>query len=289
MERSGPLDAHEGRASDDALEPGVRTDFEGALTYGGYLALPELLACQRPVSRSHDELLFIVIHQATELWLKLMVHELRAARERIRADDLGPSFKMLARVSRIQEQLIRSWDVLSTLTPADYLTFRPLLGPASGFQSHQYRLLEYILGNRSRAKLAVFRGAPALLAELQAELATPSLYDEAVRCLARHGLAVAPAVLDRDPARPYRADATVEAAWREVYRDSRRRWELYELAEELVDLEDWSRQWRFRHLTTVERIIGFKRGTGGTSGVPYLRRALDHVLFPELWRLRTEL
>jgi tryptophan 2,3-dioxygenase len=288
MGRSVPSDPRHDHPG-DALEPGVRTDLEGALTYDGYLALPELLACQRPVSTSHDELLFIVIHQATELWLKLMVHELRAARGRIRADDLGPSFKMLARVSRIQEQLIRSWDVLSTLTPADYLGFRHLLGPASGFQSHQYRLVEYLLGNRSRAKLAVFAGAPELLAPLEAELGTPSLYDEAISCLARRGFVVAPAVLARDPSRPYAHDPSVAAAWREVYRDSAHHWELYELAEKLVDLEDWFRQWRFRHVTTVERIIGFKRGTGGTSGVPYLRHALDCVLFPELWALRTEL
>jgi tryptophan 2,3-dioxygenase len=288
MGRPAPSDAPPGEVP-DLLEPDVRTDLAGAVTYGGYLALDELLACQRPVSTSHDELLFIVIHQATELWLKLMIHELRAARACIRADDLGPSFKMLARVSRIQEQLIRSWDVLSTLTPADYLTFRHLLGPASGFQSHQYRLLEHILGNRSRAKLAVFAGAPELLAQLEAELLSPSLYDEAIRCLARRGFAVAPAVLARDLSRPHTHDATVAAAWEEVYRDSGHHWELYELAEKLVDLEDWFRQWRFRHVTTVERIIGLKPGTGGTSGVPYLRRALAYVLFPELWALRSTL
>jgi tryptophan 2,3-dioxygenase len=286
--RSAPPDVREDHLG-DTLEAGVRTDLEGALTYSDYLALTELLACQRPVSASHDEPLFIVIHQVTELWLKLMIHELRAARERLRADDLAPSFKMMARVSRVQEQLVRSWDVLSTLTPADYLTFRHLLGPASGFQSHQYRLLEYILGNRSRAKLAVFEDAPELLAELEAELATPSLYHEAVRCLARRGFAIASSVLRRDPARPHTPDASVAVAWTAVYRDSERHWELYELAEELVDLEDWFRQWRFRHVTTVERIIGLKRGTGGTSGVSYLRRALECVLFPELWALRTDL
>ena len=191
MKRSA---AAPGGQTDEGLEPGVRTDLEDALTYGSYLALPELLACQRPISGSHDELLFIVIHQATELWLKLMIHELRAARMRIRTDDLGPSFKMLARVSRIQEQLIRSWDVLSTLTPADYLGFRHRLGPASGFQSHQHRLVEAILGQRSRAKLAVFGTAPEIMAELEAELAVPSLYDEAIGCLARRGFAVAAAL-----------------------------------------------------------------------------------------------
>jgi tryptophan 2,3-dioxygenase len=259
------------------------------MTYGSYLALPELLACQRPLSKAHDEPLFIVIHQATELWLKLMIHELGAARASIAADDLGPSFKMMARVSRIQAQLIQSWDVLSTLTPADYLTFRHLFGPASGFQSHQYRLVEYILGNRSSAKLAVFKDEPAILTQLERELATPSLYDEAVRLLARRGLAIDALVLTREVRQPWQADPSVEAAWAAVYRDSQRLWDLYELAEKLVDLEDWFRQWRFRHVTTVERIIGFKTGTGGTSGVSYLKRAMDYVLFPELWRVRTGL
>jgi tryptophan 2,3-dioxygenase len=273
----------------EGLEPDVTTDLEGALTYGRYLALPELLACQRPVSKSQDELLFIVIHQATELWLKLMIHELQGARRCIAADDLGPSFKMMARVSRIQEQLIHSWDVLSTLTPADYLTFRHLLGPASGFQSHQYRLVEYILGNRNAAKLAVFAGELEIRRELEAELATPSLYDEAIRCLARRGFAIGSEALARDLARAHRPDETVRIAWLEVYEDPVQHWELYELAEKLVDLEDWFRQWRFRHVTTVERIIGLKTGTGGTSGVPYLRKALDYVLFPELWEVRTRL
>ncbi len=290
MERFTAPDAREDRGHlGDVLEPGARADLGDAPAYGGYLALPELLACQRPLSASHDEPLFIIVHQASELWLKLVVHELRAARGRLRADDLAPSFKMMARVSRVQERLVRVWDVLSTLTPADYLTFRHLLGPASGFQSHQHRLVESILGDRSRARLAAFAGAPELLAELEAELATPSLYDEAVRCLARRGFAIAPSVLGRGPAGPHAADPSVAAARAAVYRDSGRHWELYELAEELVDLEDGFRQWRFRHATTVERTIGLKRGTGGTPGVPYLRRALDRVLFPELWALRTDL
>lgn len=288
MGRSALPDAGEGDLR-DTLEPGIRTDLAGALTYGSYLALPELLACQRPVSTSHDEPLFIVIHQTTELWLKLMIHELRAARALIRDDRLGPSFKMTARVSRIQQQLIQSWDVLSTLTPSDYLTFRHLLGPASGFQSHQNRMVEYLLGNRTRSKLAVFAGEPVIRAELEAELATPSLYDEAIRCLARRGFPIDRDVLERDPARPHRSDPSVLAAWLAVYRDSTRHWELYELAEELVDLEDSFRQWRFRHVTTIERIIGHKVGTGGSSGVTYLRKALDTVLFPELWEVRTRL
>ncbi|MGH6943956.1 MAG: tryptophan 2,3-dioxygenase, partial [Geminicoccaceae bacterium] len=220
------------------LEPGLETDLAGKLTYGRYLALDELLDCQRPVSDSHDELLFIVIHQATELWLKVMVHELRQARARLVADDLQPAFKMLARVARIQAQLIQSWDVLSTLTPADYLAFRHKLGPASGLQSHQHRLLEFILGNKQPGMLTVHRHTPEVHAELAAELARPSLYDETIRLLARRGLAIDAAQVERDWREPYRADARVRAAWREVYLAPASHWDLYELAEELVDLED---------------------------------------------------
>jgi len=274
---------------ESGLEPGVKTELAEQLTYGRYLELDRLLSCQNPVSDSHDELLFIVIHQTTELWLKLVVHELRAARARIQADDLRASFKMLARVSRIQDQLIQSWNVLSTLTPADYLAFRDRLGPASGLQSHQYRLLEYLLGNKQAGMLAVHRHTPEVHAELAAELARPSLYDEALRLLARRGLRIAPDHLERDWRRPYAADASVRAAWRTVYSEPARYWELYELAEELVDLEDWFRQWRFRHVTTVERIIGHKTGTGGSAGVSYLKRALEVCCFPELWQVRTEL
>jgi tryptophan 2,3-dioxygenase len=271
------------------VEPGVRTDLAGELDYGRYLALPELLACQRPVSSSHDELLFIVIHQATELWLKVMVHELRAARRMIASDALRASFKMLARVSRIQAQLIQSWDVLSTLTPADYLAFRDRLGPASGLQSHQYRIVECLLGHKRPEMLALFSHSPEVRAELASELDAPSLYDEAVRLLAKRGMAIAADHLERDWRRPYRAHDSVRAAWARIYRDPSANWDLYELAEELIDLEDWSRQWRFRHVTTVERIIGRKTGTGGSSGVDYLRRRLDVYYFPELWQVRTAL
>jgi tryptophan 2,3-dioxygenase len=253
------------------------------------LALDRLLTSQRPVSSSHDELLFIVIHQTTELWLKVMVHELRAARRMIATDNLRSSFKMLARVSRIQAQLIQSWDVLSTLTPADYLAFRDRLGPASGLQSHQYRLLECLLGHKRPEMLAVFRHQPEIQAEVAAELDAPSLYDEAIRLLARRGIAIAADHLERDWRQAYRSDASVLAAWTRVYRDPAANWDLYELAEELIDLEDWSRQWRFRHVTTVERIIGRKTGTGGSSGVDYLRRSVDVCYFPELWQLRTDL
>jgi tryptophan 2,3-dioxygenase len=272
-----------------AIEPGVKTDLAGEQDYGRYLKLGRLLSCQDPSSSSHDELLFIVIHQATELWLKVMVHELRAARQMIAADQLRASFKMLARVSRIQAQLIQSWDVLSTLTPADYLAFRDRLGPASGLQSHQYRALECLLGNKQPGMLAVFRHHPEIHAELAAELAAPSLYDEAIRLLARRGMPIAAARVERDWSGSYRPDASVRAAWEAIYHDPATHWDLYELAEELIDLEDWSRQWRFRHVTTVERIIGRKTGTGGSSGVDYLRRRLDVWYFPELWQVRTEL
>lgn len=273
----------------DPLEPGVKTDLAGQLSYGDYLALGRLLDCQHPVSASHDELLFIVIHQSTELWLKVMVHELRAARSCIADDDLQAAFKMLARVSRIQAQLIQSWDVLSTLTPADYLAFRDRLGPASGLQSHQYRLVDFLLGHKQPAILAVHQHTPEIHAELATELDTPSLYDEAIRALARRGLKVAEGQLLRDWRAPYQPNAEVGAAWQAVYHQPGVYWDLYELAEKLVDLEDWSRQWRFRHLTTVERIIGSKTGTGGSSGVSYLKRALEVAYFPELWQVRTKL
>jgi tryptophan 2,3-dioxygenase len=268
---------------------GAHTDFSAAMSYGDYLHLDELLAAQHPLSAQHDEMLFIIIHQATELWMKLALHELRAALAFIRGDTLSPAFKALARVSRVQAQLIQSWDVLSTLTPADYMSFRSRLGHASGFQSLQYRLIEFTIGNKNAGMMEPHRHLPERHAELAAALRAPSLYDEAVALLARRGFAIDAAVLGRDVALPYVADETVKQAWLAVYRDTARHWELYELAEELVDLEDWFQQWRFRHVTTVERIIGRKRGTGGTAGVAYLRKALDIRFFPELWDLRTEL
>jgi tryptophan 2,3-dioxygenase len=259
------------------------------MSYGDYLALDQLLAAQRPRSGQHDEMLFIIQHQTTELWLKLIRHELGAARDRICADDLQPAFKMLARVGRIMTQLIQAWDVLATLTPSDYTAFRGALGRASGFQSYQFRLIEFMLGNKQRAMIDPHRHRADLAAALEAELVAPSIYDEAIRLLARRGVAIAPSALDRDFGVPYVADPSVEAAWTAVYRDPERHWDLYELGEELVDLEDFFRQWRFRHVTTVERIIGFKPGTGGTAGVAYLRKLLDVRLFPELWDLRTQL
>ncbi len=275
------------RARHPAAEAHV--DFSRSMSYGDYLALDRLLACQQPRSAEHDELLFIIIHQATELWMKLVLHELRHATAQLRAGDLQPAFKGLARVSRIQAQLIQSWDVLSTMTPADYSRFRAALGQSSGFQSYQYRLNELALGNKNAEMLAPHRHRPEIVAALQSALAAPSLYDEAIALLARRGFAIDDAVLARDRTRPHRAHPSVKAAWLEIYRDTARHWDLYELAEELVDLEDWFQQWRFRHMTTVTRIIGMKRGTGGTAGVAYLRHALDIRFFPELWDLRTEL
>ena len=267
----------------------AHTDFAKAMSYGYYLQLDTLLSAQKPRSDKPDELLFIIIHQATELWMKLVLHELTQARALVAADDLQPAFKAMARVSRIQAQLIQSWDVLSTMTPSDYSSFRDALGQSSGFQSAQYRQIEFLLGNKQAAMIAPHRHVPDLAALLDAALAAPSLYDEVIKLLARRGFPIDPAVLARDVRQPYGADASVRAAWLAIYRDPKTHWELYQLAEELVDLEDWFQQWRFRHVTTVQRVIGFKRGTGGTAGVAYLRKALEIVFFPELWEVRTEL
>ena len=268
---------------------GARLDFAGAMSYGEYLQLDAVLGAQQPLSGDHNEMLFIVQHQASELWLKLMIHELTAARDHIAASDLQPAFKMLARVARIMAQLNQSWDVLSTLTPAEYSSFRDSLGHSSGFQSFQYRMVEFLLGNKSAVLMEPHRHRADLFGRLDALNRAPSIYDEAIRLLARRGLAIDPKSVERDWTSLHAFDESVCAAWVEVYRDTARHWELYELAEKLVDLEDAFRQWRFRHVTTVERIIGLKRGTGGTSGVSYLRRVVEVVLGPELWRARTEL
>ncbi|MGE5095747.1 MAG: tryptophan 2,3-dioxygenase [Betaproteobacteria bacterium] len=268
---------------------GARLDFAGTMSYGDYLQLDQLLAAQRPRSADHNEMLFIVQHQASELWMKLAIHELRAARDRVREGDLQPAFKMLARVARVMAQLNQSWDVLSTLTPAEYSSFRATLGSASGFQSYQYRTIEFLLGNKNAVLMEPHRHRADLVAPLEEAYRAPSLYDESIRVLARQGFAIAPSQVERDWREPHRFDESVCAAWVDVYRDTSGHWELYELAEKLVDLEDAFRQWRFRHATTVERVIGLKRGTGGTSGVDYLRRVLQVELFPELWRARTEL
>ena len=274
---------------------GARLDFTSAMSYGDYLHLDAVLGAQHPLSPAHDEMLFIVQHQTSELWLKLMLHELRAAVAAVAADRLGAAFKMLARVSRIMEQLVHAWDVLATMTPPEYSAIRPYLAQSSGLQSWQYRCLEFMLGNKSAAMLTPHAHAPARLAEVEAAWRAPSLYDESLRLLARRGLAVPASHLQRDWTQPYAASAEVEQAWLTVYRapegmgNGHPYWDLYQLGEELTDLEDAFKLWRFRHLSTVTRIIGHKPGTGGTSGVGYLRRMLDVSLFPELWQLRTDL
>ena len=259
------------------------------LTYGGYLELEAILSAQHPRSGQHDEMLFIIIHQASELWMKLSIHELVAARDRIAADDLPSALKMIARVGRIQAQMIQSWEVLATLTPSEYLRLRPSLGQSSGFQSYQYRQLDLILGTRRPETLRVHESTPTVHARLMAMLAEPSLYDESVRLLARRGFAIDPALLDRDWRAPHPQSATVEAAWIAIYRAPEQHWDLYELAEKLVDLEYHFQQWRFAHLKTVERIIGGKMGTGGSEGLSYLAKALETQFFPELLRVRTSL
>ncbi|MCA0873248.1 tryptophan 2,3-dioxygenase [Seohaeicola saemankumensis] len=275
----------------DAYDPardGAQMSFAKDMSYGDYLQIDRILSAQTTLSDAHDEMLFIIQHQTSELWMRLALHELNAARDLLKTADFRPAFKMLTRVARIFDQLNSAWDVLRTMTPSDYTTFRNALGQSSGFQSHQYRLIEYVLGNRNTALLKVHEHRPDLFAVLQAELETPSLYHVALDALAQG----TGREFDPDCYRmtsPHRLDADVVAAWAEVYRDPHKYWGLYELAEKLVDLEDYFRRWRFNHVTTVERVIGIKRGTGGTSGVPYLRKMLEVELFPELWDLRGEL
>ena len=268
---------------------GAKMDFSESMSYGDYLGLDQILNAQHPRSPNHNEMLFIVQHQTSELWLKLMLHEMQAVRVNLRAGELAPAFKMLARVARIMDQLVHAWDVLATMTPPEYTAIRPYLGASSGFQSYQYRELEFILGNKNAAMLNVHDTAPAAHAILERELHAPSVYDESVMLLARSGFPIAPERLARDWTLPTAHDDSVKAAWLGVYQDPSQHWALYELAEKLVDLETAFRFWRFRHVTTVERIIGFKTGTGGTAGVSYLRKMLDVVLFPELFSLRTAL
>jgi tryptophan 2,3-dioxygenase len=268
-------------------EEGAKLDFSGAMSYGDYLHLDAILTAQHPLSPAHDEMLFIVQHQTSELWMKLLLHELDAALACIRVDRMGQAFKMLARVTRILEQLVGAWTVLSTMTPTEYTAMRPYLANSSGFQSAQYRRIEFMLGNKNAAMLRPHAHRPDLLGAVEAAWRSPSLYDEALRLLSRHGLPLPTALLERDWTRPHEPHDAVEQAWLTVYQSPDEHWELYQLAEKLIDLEDAFRLWRFRHLTTVERVIGFKRGTGGTGGVSYLRKMLDVVLFPELWRART--
>ena len=270
-------------------EERAQLDFSKSMSYGDYLQLDAILTAQKPLSPAHDEMLFIVQHQTSELWMKLMLHELRAAIAHIARDELPPAFKMLARVSKIMEQLVHAWDVLATMTPPEYSAMRPYLGQSSGFQSYQYRCIEFSMGNKNRAMLKPHEHRADLLAMVQAAYEAPSLYDEALRLMARRGLAVPASHTERDWTQPYVENDAVEQAWLTVYRNPEKHWDLYQLGEELTDLEDAFRLWRFRHVTTVERVIGFKRGTGGTGGVSYLRKMLDVVLFPEIWRLRTNL
>ncbi|MFG6113915.1 tryptophan 2,3-dioxygenase [Halobacillus sp. MO56] len=267
----------------------VHTDFRERMTYGEYLDLDQLLNAQNRLSDHHDEMLFIIIHQVSELWMKLILHELRASIDAIRGGDLQGAFKMLARVSKIQTQIIHAWDVLSTLTPAEYIQFRDQLGQASGFQSYQYRMIEFALGYKTSHVLKIYEKNPELHAKLTNAYESPSIYDAAIEALAKAGLDINPDLVNRDFTETYHGDSTVEAAWTTVYENVEKYWDLYQLAEKLVDIEDWLQQWRFRHMKTVERIIGHKTGTGGSSGVGYLKKVLDHRFFPELWDVRTNL
>ncbi|OSQ42966.1 tryptophan 2,3-dioxygenase [Thalassospira sp. MCCC 1A01428] len=273
----------------DPSSEGAETEFSRKMSYGDYLSLDAILTAQHPKSDAHDEMLFIIQHQTSELWMKLAIREIDAARTAMRAGQLQPAFKMLARISRIFEQLNNAWDVLRTMTPSDYTTFRDALGPSSGFQSWQYRMVEFMLGNRNKAMLKPHAHRPDILAILEGELAKPSLYDEALWLLDQSGVAVPELVLKRDVSDAYQPSDDVITAWQQVYQSPQDHWQLYELAEKLVDFEDYFRRWRFNHVTTVERVIGFKRGTGGTGGVSYLKRMLEVELFPELWRVRTVL
>lgn len=277
------------RPENIVLDEKAKLDFSQSMSYGDYLHLDAILSAQVPRSPDHNEMLFIVQHQTSELWMKLMLHELAAAIQCIATDELGSAFKMLARVSKIMEQLVHAWDVLATMTPPEYSAIRPYLSSSSGFQSYQYRCIEFALGNKNAAMLKPHAHRPDLLAHVQAAFEAPSLYDEALRLLARRGIPVPASHLERDWTQPYPASDAVEQAWLEIYRNPKKHWDLYQLGEELTDLEDAFRLWRFRHVTTVERVIGFKRGTGGTGGVSYLRKMLDVVLFPEIWTLRTQL
>lgn len=273
------------------LEPGIVTDFSDRMSYAGYLCLPELLSQQRPLSQPehHDEMLFIIQHQVSELWIKQLIHELSAAMRFVRQDQLDPCFKILSRAKLIQMQLFDQWAVLETLTPSEYMEFRGVLGHASGFQSYQYRKLEFLLGNKNRDALKVFEHDAAIHAELLAALEAPSLYDEFLRHLARRGLAVPAECVERDWSLPHEKKEALVEVFRGIYEHPREYWDAYEMCEKLVDVEEYFQLWRFRHMKTVERIIGFRQGTGGSSGVGFLRQALDLTFFPELLAVRTGL
>ncbi|WP_276511848.1 MULTISPECIES: tryptophan 2,3-dioxygenase [Bacillales] len=273
----------------DPTESSIHTDFKNNMTYGEYLSLDQILSGQNRLSDHHDEMLFIIIHQVSELWMKLILHELKGAIEAIENNELSSAFKMLARVSKTQTQIIQAWDVLSTLTPSEYMEFRDSLGQASGFQSYQYRMIEFSLGYKTSHVLKIYEKDEELHAQLKNAYQKPGIYDVAIKALSRAGLPIDQGVLQRDVTKTYEKNDSVLQAWLTVYRNVDTYWDLYELAEKLVDIEDWLQQWRFRHMKTVERIIGFKQGTGGSSGVGYLKKVLDHRFFPELWDIRTAL
>jgi tryptophan 2,3-dioxygenase len=282
---------HEKSERVDLSDEAVHWDLGSSLSYGEYLHLDKLLAAQKPLSNEHNEMLFIIVHQVSELWMRLMLHELTAALECVRRDDLDPALKMLARISRTQTQLISVWDVLSTLTPSEYTAFRNALGRSSGFQSLQYRMLEFLFGNKNADMLKLHERNPVAHEALARALAGPSLYDEVLRLLSRRGYGIPDNYLDRDFSQPYEASKQVAGAWLGVYHNAEQGqgWDLYELAERLVDLDHNFQLWRAHHLKTVERIIGYKPGTGGTSGVAYLTKALELKFFPELWQIRTSM
>lgn len=282
------MNTHE-KGTNSKLEGNIQTDFQKAMSYGDYLHLDKILSSQHRLSGHHDEMLFIIIHQASELWMKLIIHEMTAAIEYISRNDLEPSFKILSRVSRIQQQLIQSWSILSTLTPSEYLEFRDDLGQSSGFQSYQNRLIEFALGNKNVHTLAVYQHDHELYEKMIEALNKPSIYDAAIKALVANGLYVDPEVLHRDVSQNYEPNDSVEEAWLTVYRNVDQYWNLYELAEKLIDIGNQQSLWRFNHMSTVERIIGHKQGTGGSSGVSYLKRTLDQRFFPELWSFRTKL
>ncbi|MCJ8309994.1 MAG: tryptophan 2,3-dioxygenase [Rhizobiaceae bacterium] len=278
-----------GKKSYDPSQEGAHMDFDGRMSYGDYLQLDKILSAQVQQTDTHDEMLFIIQHQTSELWMRLALHELQAARNHIRQDTLSAAFKKLARVAKIFEQLNSAWDVLRTMTPSEYTKFRDGLGQSSGFQSWQYRLVEYLVGNRNQAMLKPHNHRADIIEKLTEEMAQPSLYDEAILALARQGFDIDQQVTTRDFSQTHAFNDSVMTAWEQVYRAPEKYWPLYELAEKLVDFEDYFRRWRFNHVTTVERVIGFKQGTGGTAGVNYLKRMLEVELFPELWRVRTAL
>jgi tryptophan 2,3-dioxygenase len=273
----------------DLSDENIHWELGSSLSYGEYLGLDRLLDAQKPLTHQHDEMMFIIVHQTSELWLRLFLHELTGVIECVKKDELDPSFKMLARISRVQTQLTATWDVLSTMTPAEYSAFRNALGRSSGFQSLQYRLLEFKLGNKNRDIIAVQKRDPAGFERLDIALNAPSIYDEVLRLLSRRGYDIPASAIERDFAEPYAPSKAVTAAWLGVYHNAEKDWDLYQMAERLTDLDQKFQLWRFHHLKTVERVIGYKPGTGGTGGVSYLAKALELKFFPELWSVRTSM